>query len=154
MALHEYSLTNDFISAGYPSLVGRFQDLFDVCDEYGIPRPTVLITEWGWEYNSVPEPAGAMEDIAWASWLYAAYPTIKGAAIWYLGPGFSDIDDKAQRLIAPLADYSISHYYHYTPGVGQIDAEIFRPPIPTLLQNSPAYCLRPSLDPAVGRRDS
>ncbi|MEZ4516202.1 MAG: hypothetical protein R3C44_04955 [Chloroflexota bacterium] len=25
IALHEYSLTNDYISAGYPSLVGRFR---------------------------------------------------------------------------------------------------------------------------------
>lgn len=139
IALHEYSLTNDFISAGYPSLVGRFQDLFDVCDQYGIKRPTVLITEWGWEYNSVPEPAAALEDIAWASWLYAAYPEVKGAAIWYLGPGFGDIDDQTQRLIAPVADYSVSHYYNYTPGIGQIDAGIFKLPIPTLREESPAY---------------
>jgi hypothetical protein len=150
VALHEYSLTNDFISAGYPSLVGRFQDLFDVCDQYGIPRPTVLITEWGWEYNSVPEPPQAMEDIAWAAWLYAAYPEVKGAAIWYLGPGFGTIDNQAQRLIAPLADYSISHYYFYTPGRGQIDAEIFRPNVPTLLQESAAYSPTPFPRPRDG----
>ena len=93
----------------------------------------MLITEWGWEYDSVPEPAQALEDIAWASWLYAAYPTVKGAAIWYLGPQFGGIANEAQRLIAPLGDYAVSHYFLYTPGIGQIDAEIFRPHPPTLL---------------------
>ena len=133
VALHEYSLVNEYIGNAYPYLVGRFQALFDVCDKYGIPRPTVLITEWGWEYDSVPEPAQALEDIAWASWLYAAYPTVKGAAIWYLGPQFGGIANEAQRLIAPLGDYAVSHYFLYTPGIGQIDAEIFRPHPPTLL---------------------
>lgn len=149
IALHEYSLTNDFISAGYPSLVGRFQWLFDVCDQYGIKRPTVLITEWGWEYNSVPEPTQAMEDIAWASWLYAAYPEVKGAAIWYLGPGFGNIHNEAQLLIEPLTNYSISHYYNYTPGIGQIDEEIFRPPLPTLIESSPAYHPTPYPRPQI-----
>lgn len=133
VALHEYSLINEYIGNGYPYLVGRFQALFNVCDQYGIPRPTILITEWGWEYDSVPEPAPALEDIAWASWLYAAYPTVKGAAIWYLGPQFGGIANQAQRLIAPLADYAVSHYYVIDPGIGQIDAEQFRPNPPTLL---------------------
>ncbi len=79
IALHEYSLTvkcvappcneppdegePDFIP--YPYLIGRLQALFDTADRHGIPRPTVLITEWGWEYNAVPEPEKALEDIAW-----------------------------------------------------------------------------------------
>lgn len=135
VALHEYSLTVDFIGAGYPFLVGRLQALFDACDRHGIRRPTVLITEWGWEYNNVPDPVAAIEDIAWASWLYAAYPTVKGAAIWYLGGGFGDIDDQTQRLIAPLADYAVSHYYIIDPGLGRVDPDLFRPNPPTLLSN-------------------
>lgn len=137
ISLHEYSLVNEYISRDYPYLVGRFQALFDTVDKYGIPRPTILITEWGWEYNSVPEPEQAMQDIAWASWLYAAYPQVKGAAIWYLGPGFGNIHNEAQRLIAPLADYAVSHYFIYDPGLGQIDAELFRPNPPTLLNLEP-----------------
>lgn len=133
IALHEGSFTTEIISLNYPYLVGRFQALYDTCDKYGIPRPTVLITEWGWEYNHVPEPVPALEDIAWASWLYAAYPQVKGAAIWFLGPNFGEIDDEAQRLIAPLADYAVSHYYIIDPGIGRIDPEIFRPNPPTLL---------------------
>jgi hypothetical protein len=146
VGLHEYSQSGDFLTwapnpnpppdgtSTYPYLLGRFQMLFDVCDQYGIPRPTVMFTEWGWAHDSVPEPAEAIADIAWASWMYAAYPQVRGAAIWYLGKGTNHIDDQTQRLIAPLADYSVSHYFNYTPGIGQIDAEIFRPLVPTLLQ--------------------
>ncbi len=145
VALHEYSLTTECIAPfcatpepnpahiPYPYLVGRFQALFNICDKYGIPRPTVLITEWGWEYDRVPEPVPALEDIAWSSWLYAAYPQVKGAAIWYLGPQFGGIATQAQRLIAPLADYAVSHYYIFDPGIGRIDVELFRPNPPTLL---------------------
>ena len=137
VALHEYSLTNDYIDAQYPYLVGRVQHLFEICDKYGIPRPTILITEWGWEYNSVPEPIPALEDIAWASWLYAAYPQIKGAAVWYLGAQFGGIAQKAYRLILPTRDYALSHYFIIDPGIGRIDTELFRPNPPTLLGVEP-----------------
>ncbi len=133
IALHEYSLTVDQITRWYPYLVGRFQFLFMVCDQHNIPRPTVLITEWGWEAVHVPDVAVALEDLAWASWLYAAYPEVKGAAIWYLGPGFAGIADQAQRLIAPLTDYSRSHYFGVTPGRGRIDPSLFAPVTPTWL---------------------
>jgi hypothetical protein len=143
VALHEYSLTVECIAPPcgdsgdaqyipYPHLVGRFQSLFAVCDKYGIPRPTVLVTEWGWEYNRVPEPLPAIEDIAWASWLYAAYPQVKGAAIWYLGPWCCDLDDHTQQLIEPLANYAASHYYVIHPGIGQIDPYLFQPNPPTI----------------------
>lgn len=139
VALHEYSLTNDSIDAIYPYLVGRVQFLFAVCDKYGIPRPTILITEWGWEYNNVPDPIPALEDIAWASWLYAAYPQIKGAAIWYLGPQFGGIAQRAKELILPLRDYAISHYFIIDPGIGQIDPELFRRTRQTLLEADPPF---------------
>jgi hypothetical protein len=127
IALHEYSYTVDDIGNQYPHFLGRFQALFQACDDYGIPRPTVLITEWGWEFRNVPNPGTAMIDIQWAAWLYAAYPQIRGAAIWYLGDGYGNIDDQVQRLIAPILDYSLSHYFAYYPGVGQIDSSIFDP---------------------------
>lgn len=138
VALHEYSLTNDYIDAIYPYLVGRVQFLFDVCDKYGIPRPTILITEWGWEYNNVPDPIPAVEDVAWASWLYAAYPQIKGAAIWYLGPQFGGIAQRAKQLILPVRDYALSHYFIIDPGIGRIDPELFRLTNPTLLEVDPS----------------
>ena len=143
VALHEYSFENDFIGSGdfpYPWMVGRFQKLFAICDKHDIPRPTVLITEWGWEYDNIPvtdddivDIDEAMEDIEWAAWLYAAYPQVKGAAIWYLGGGteFGSIHDKVQKLIAPVHDYSASSYFVIHPGQFPIDESIFIPNPPT-----------------------
>lgn len=111
VALHEYSYVENDIGDAYPYKVGRFQTLFQIADKHGIPRPTVLITEWGWEYQNVPDPEQALADIAWASRLYAPYPQVKGAAIWYLGNGFADIADQTQRLIRPLHQYTIRNYY-------------------------------------------
>lgn len=111
IALHEYSYLADNIGHEYPHKIGRFQDLFQICDQYGIPRPTVLITEWGWAYQNVPPVDAALADIAWASRLYAPYPQVRGAAIWYLGPGFGDIADQAQQLIAPLTEYALGNYF-------------------------------------------
>ena len=68
-----------------------------------------------------------MQDIKWAAWLYAAYPQVKGAALWYLGGNFSHIADEAQRLIAPVKDYSLTHYFAYTPGFGAVDTDLFEP---------------------------
>ena len=127
VAVHEYSYLAEEIGRWYPYLLGRFQALFHSCDIRGITRPTVLITEWGWEYDHVPAAEAAMADIAWASWLYAAYPQVKGAAIWYLGGNFGGIADEAQLLISPLREYSLSHYFGYTPGLGAIDAALFQP---------------------------
>ena len=131
IALHEYSFEIDSISVGYPYLVGRFHKLFRAVDTHHIPRPTVLITEWGWAPKHVPTVAEAIEDVRWAGRLYAAYPQIKGAAIWYLGCCFGDVDDQTQRLIAPIGDYSISNYFAITPGIGRIDENIFISDPPT-----------------------
>ncbi len=127
VALHEYSFSTADIGASYPYLVGRFQHLFQICDEYRIPRPTVLITEWGWQATEVPTPAEALEDIAWAAWLYAAYPQVRGAAIWYLGGGFGGIADQAQQLIAPVREYSLGNYFGVVPGRGVVEPGLFWP---------------------------
>lgn len=116
IALHEYSYLTSDIKHLYPYKVGRFQFLFEVCDKYGIPRPTVLITEWGWEYNHTPDPEKALQDMAWAAALYAPYPEVKGAAIWYLGPGFDDIAHEAQRLIYPSLVYNLTTYFTIPAG--------------------------------------
>jgi hypothetical protein len=134
VALHEYSFDDTNIAHAYPYLVGRFQALFQVCDQYNLGRPTILITEWGWHAETLPEPDLALDHIAWANWLYAAYPQVKGAAIWYLGGGFGGIADLAQQLIAPLNQYAQSHYFIYTPGRGTIDPAIFVPPPPAPLR--------------------
>ncbi|MFW6115830.1 MAG: hypothetical protein ACOC7Y_02085 [Chloroflexota bacterium] len=126
VALHEYSYDVDDIDNLYPSLIGRFQKLFEVCDARGLDRPTVLITEWGWEYQQVPSVGQAMEDIAWATRLYGAYPEVRGAAIWYLGSGFGGVADRAQRLILPVWMYAWSEYFVVDPDVRGVDVERFR----------------------------
>ncbi len=125
VALHEYSYDVEDIANMYPYLVGRFQALFSICDRNDTPRPTVLITEWGWGSGSVPPPDQAMTDIAWASRLYAAYPQAKGAAIWYLGGGYG-IADQAQRLILPLREYALRNYFVVQQDQQPADSSLFQ----------------------------
>lgn len=107
IALHEYSLTPEAIDVDYPFLVGRFQWLYLICDQQNIPRPTVLITEWGWAYQTVPGVHDALNHIAWANNLYGRFPQVKGAAIWYLGGGWGEIGNQVQSLIAPMTTTSL-----------------------------------------------
>jgi len=129
IALHEYSFIATDISHQYPFKIGRFQQLFQLVDQQGIPRPTILITEWGWEYETIPSIDQALEDIGWAAMMYAPYPEIKGAAIWYLGNGFGGIADIVQPLIRPLTEFSLGHYYAISmpPNVAPINPDQFRP---------------------------
>lgn len=106
IALHEYSYTLN-IEDGLGDKVGRFKKLLDICDSLNISRPRILITEWGWEYKRVPDKTSAMIDIEFGARLYADYPEVLGAAIWYLGSGFSDIHNQTQRLIAPVTVFTI-----------------------------------------------
>ena len=129
IALHEYSFLIRDIGHEYPFKLGRFQLLFEIADLYEIPRPTILITEWGWEYGDVPAGEQAMQDIEWATELYAPYPEIKGAAIWYLGDGYRGIADKTQRLIQPVTVYSLDTYFAIPlpPDVAPIEIERYTP---------------------------
>ncbi len=111
IALHEYSYRQNSIEVDAPYLVGRFQSLYQITDGMGIARPTVLITEWGWTYETVPYSQTAIEHIDWANRLYAPYPQVKGAAIWYLGPGYDSIADQAQRLIEPVMIHALTTAY-------------------------------------------
>ncbi len=126
VALHEYSYNAQDIADQYPYLMGRFQWLFQACDQNGLARPTVLITEWGWESEAVPPVEQAIKDIAWASRLYAAYPQVQGAALWYLGGGYGDIAEQAQQLVAPLHWYAVRNYFGIEPGQRPIDPNVFK----------------------------
>ncbi|WP_420643864.1 hypothetical protein [Candidatus Leptofilum sp.] len=129
IALHEYSYLVDEIGHEYPYKLGRFQTLFEVADGLGIPRPTVLITEWGWTYETVPSPEQALRDITWAARLYAPYPEVKGAAIWFLGGNFADIANQAQQLIAPVTQLSLQTYFSapQAPAKAPIEPERYAP---------------------------
>lgn len=108
IALHEYSYVRKDIKHGFPYKIGRFKALFDVCDKHRIARPTIHITEWGWTLDNVPSAANAIKDIDEIMQVYGRYPEIKGAAIWYLGPSFKNIANKAQKLIKPVTEYTLN----------------------------------------------
>jgi hypothetical protein len=131
IALHEYSFLKEDLAHEYPYKVGRFQELFRIADERGFARPTVLITEWGWEHDNIPSVEQAMRDLEWASNMYAPYPQIKGAGIWNLGIGccFGDISDQVQQIVEPLTLYSLTNYFEIPqpPEQQAIDPEQFRP---------------------------
>jgi PKD repeat protein len=120
LATHEYSYTTDGLELAYPSLLGRFQEAFDVADHYGIGRPTIVITEFGWTLNDIPGVHQSMSvDLPWAAELYAPHHEIQGAAIWYLGGGWGGIDQEVQQLIAPMADYATRTYFVLGPAGSQ-----------------------------------
>ncbi len=133
IALHEYSYTSEDIGDDYPHKVGRFLDLFRVADKHGIARPTVLITEWGWSYDHIPAEPLAMEDVTWAARLYAAYPQVKGAAIWNLGkledtllPLNTQLSDLIDNMLALSLDTTFSA--PALPEQAPLDAGQFPPP--------------------------
>lgn len=108
VGLHEYSFQN-VLNIGNYSLIGRFTELFAACDEAGIKRPNVYIHEFGWRQDTLPDPTVAMAQIPWAAELYASYPEVKGAGIWTLqsAGSYGDINLMAQKLIAPITEYSL-----------------------------------------------
>ena len=133
IALHEYSYVADDIGHEYPHKVGRFLDLFAVADKYNIPRPTVLITEWGWTYNNIPPEPPAMEDVAWAATLYGAYPEVLGAAIWNIGKlndTLLPLNTQLQELIDNMLAISLDSYFSAPapPERTPLDADLFPPP--------------------------
>ncbi|HEY1408972.1 MAG TPA: hypothetical protein VF434_08525 [Promineifilum sp.] len=133
IALHEYSYLADDIGHEYPHKVGRFLDLFAAADKHGIPRPTVLITEWGWTYNNIPPEPLAMEDVAWAARLYGAYPEVLGAAIWNLGildGKVLPLNSQMRDLIDNMLAISLDSYFSAPqwPQQAPLDAGQFPPP--------------------------
>jgi hypothetical protein len=133
IALHEYSYLAEDIGDDYPHKLGRFLDLFRVADAHGIPRPTVLITEWGWTYDNIPPEPLAMEDVSWAARLYGAYPQVKGAAIWNLGKlgtEYGQLNTQAAALIDNMLAFSLDSYSSAPlwPQQAPLDAAQFPPP--------------------------
>ncbi len=133
IALHEYSYTIDDIADDYPHKLGRFLDLFRTADAHGIPRPTVLITEWGWSYDRIPPEPLAMEDVTWAARLYAAYPQVKGAAIWNLGKlddNLLPLNTQVSGLIDNMLALSLDTTFSAPapPAQTPLDASLFPPP--------------------------
>lgn len=110
ICLHEYSFDVNDIEYGFPYLIGRFQFLHDACDELGLSYPYIIFGEWGWTLDNVPSPEVAIEHIDKIAAVYAQYPNILGAGIWYLGP-YLGIAEKAQKLIDPVTTFTLVKRY-------------------------------------------
>lgn len=112
VSLHEGKLgdMNDPPETFYPHLIGRFEWLYEACDEMGIARPTTFLSEWAWAYNNAPSVGPAMEDVAWLAELVSHYPTLRGVFLWNLAAGenWADLDDKLNRLIVPVTEYTLN----------------------------------------------
>ena len=110
VALHEYSFTTDHLLDDVPYyLVGRFQQLLDVCVEQGLTWPTIFITEFGWAYDDVPNVGSGMAQLKGAADLYAKYEAVKTASLWWLGGGFGGIANKLQKYIDPVTNAALSY---------------------------------------------
>jgi murein DD-endopeptidase MepM/ murein hydrolase activator NlpD len=133
VSLHEYSYSVEDIKNGLGYLIGRVgTHLYDACDGMQIARPTVLISEWGWEAEDVPEADQAVLDVDEIADLYSAFPQILGAHIWYLGPGFGGIANQVQPLIEPVTDLTLTYEPPNTIPPGPEPPE---PPEETLAQH-------------------
>lgn len=124
LAVHEYSYTMN-LADGLGYKVGRFTFIEEACHELGIHTPNIFITEFGWTYQDVPSPSDCMAQMAPIAELYADHPAVQGAMLWYLGPGFGDISNQVQRLIAPVTDESLR--WGYTPGEPPVEPPVEPP---------------------------
>ncbi len=131
VALHEYSLKVEEIWFLRGDHVGRFQKLYDACDRQRIKRPKILITEWGWTHERVPVPEVALRHIREVGELYGRYPELLGAAIWYLGPGFNNIAQFAQKLIAPVTRFTLTHRFELPDPEPQAPPRVIIPVAPS-----------------------
>lgn len=102
ISLHEYDLSDPTLKTAYDN-VGRFQRLFARCDANGIPRPTVLITEFGWPGVQSVSYTMSADNVPWAAALYAQYPQVLGVNMWDGGD--------LSPLIPPLTAYALQHYF-------------------------------------------
>ena len=156
ISVHEYDFGIEGFDKVYPFHVGRFQMLFDVCDDHGIARPAVHITEWGWSLRQVPPWPVAEQHITKSNELYAKFPEIKGAAIWNLGKGpeFGDVHNQTQKLIAPLGEYNLNRRFNAPdPGVQSSIDPIFHKE-PSQPQRIPSEPIRRTVEPDSGRPES
>lgn len=112
IAVHEYSYTMN-LQDGIGYLIGRFDFINDACYSLGIRTPKIFVTEFGWTYEEVPSPEEAIRQMRPIANLYASDTAIQGAMIWYLGPGYDGIANKAQRLIVPVTQEALD--YGYSP---------------------------------------
>lgn len=113
ISVHEYTLdTSKTFEQSYPFLIGRFQDIHAACPNNNYP--TIFISELGYTYDNIPNDWAKINDFLYkCGELYAQYPNVLGAAIWYLGTGsnWKDIGLKWQPFIPNVQNLIMTTTY-------------------------------------------
>ncbi len=103
IALHEYNFWDMTFKETYPILIGRFTRLYEQTDAMGLPRPTVLVTEFAYPAGSQVGWAMNPDNIPWAASLYAQYPRLLGATIYDEG--------SLVQHIARMTEFALGTYF-------------------------------------------
>lgn len=104
---NELSLKVDDIWFMRGEKIGRFNFVFRAADAVNLPRPTVLITAFGWTRDRAPAAVDtAVDDITSAADLYAKFPEIRGAALWSLGTR-NFLARQVAKLIQPVTQMTL-----------------------------------------------
>jgi murein DD-endopeptidase MepM/ murein hydrolase activator NlpD len=136
IALHEYSLhDNLFWDATFGKSptdaighhVFRFKHLFNACDQMGIKRPRVQITEFGYHQNKLaPSEETTKQQLLQAAEVYAHYPEIELVALWTASNSWKPVNTQVESLIPYMKKQASTQVW---------DIEEAPPPIPP--QNKP-----------------
>jgi len=102
VGVHEYSYEVDDLFAGGGDKVGRYRHIVKVCQGHQIARPTILIKEFGYTYNAVPEASKIIDDLRKLFQLYPDYPP---ATLWWLGPDYGQIANQLQKAIGDVGNF-------------------------------------------------
>lgn len=146
VSLHEYSGDDD-ITDNCPYFIGRFQFLHDICDDYNIAHPTIVIGEFGWREAAIkPYPGTFREQLNWAQSIYGSHPNILGAMIWTLGNWHgtvaSDLVDNLPALIDMAKNYQCTEPppVEPPPQTGRKVTVLLTPQFSTLTDSEKAKC--------------
>ncbi|RKY40451.1 MAG: hypothetical protein DRP85_08570, partial [Candidatus Makaraimicrobium thalassicum] len=148
LSVHEYawSLWQDDPNPEnwYPHLWGRLENFIAACDMNGVSRDfTIFVTEFGWGHDghTIPPVSQGMEFLRWYDEWAAKWPQVRGAALWSLQSGWSDVSNAVQPYIAPLTEYQLANEFD----MGEQPAQTYLGTLPGV-EPDPPY---PPIDPPV-----
>ena len=127
IGIHEYSLSDNLLHQ-YPYLVGRMNLVVETCHKYDILPPRFCAKEFGYHYNHIPDPSSVFTDL---DKLYSGrlmpYQAECVRAFWYLGgePEYQRIDNKVQKLIAPMTDWLMRTNLEVRGGEGMVSDSLY-----------------------------
>lgn len=97
----------DPIEEFVPHMVGRFRWMLEEARAQGFRPPNVIITEWAWAFNDMPDHEQAMADVRWLAEDLARTPEAKGCCLWNLERGQGSLPDKLLALMPAVQTYNL-----------------------------------------------